>query len=282
MVKSQTHVSKEKIKQVEELSKGLSEAKCVMLVSIKSLPSAQFQKIKKSLRDRAKIKVAKKTVISKAIEKSGKKELEELKNYIKEGSAILLSDQDGFELALWLVENRNPISAKAGQIAEQDISVEPGPTDLVPGPVISEFGAFGIQIEVKEGKIEIKREKVVVAKGEAVKENAASLLQKLDIKPFMIGLNPEVIYESDSKKIYANLEFNKDKNIKDLIQSQSKSIGFAQKMCYYCNETISYLIGKASINAKGLENLKSEEVKEEKKENVEKNNVQEDNKEESE
>src|SRR3989344_3888733 len=103
-----------------------------------------------------------------AKESSKKQNIHELKDHIKEDNAILISQMDAFDLAGKLAESKSPVKAKVGQIAEMDIHIEPGPTELVAGPVVSELGALGLKIEIKGGKIEIKEAKIIVKKGQAI------------------------------------------------------------------------------------------------------------------
>ena len=255
------HVSKEKIESVKRIANDMRNKKSLMIVSIKGLPSSQLQKIKKDLREKAMIRVAKKSTIIRAIEESGLEELQKLKEHVIEDSAILFSDDDAFELAGWLTENRNPISAKEGQVAESDIVIEEGPTDLVPGPVISELGALGLQIMVEEGKITIRKSKVAVKKGDKVSSGAASIFQKLGIKPFMIGISPIALYDKSSGKVFANVKVDKKKTLEDFMASYSKAIGFARAINYYSKETIGYLLERAERQANSLNKLKSLEVK---------------------
>ena len=158
MISQNSVVLKEK--QVKNLVEIISKAKTLMLVSIKSLPSKQFQEIKKSIREHASVKVAKKNITLRVIKNIGGKILE-LNKYIKSDCAFVISDLEGFELAGILAKKKTPIYAKAGQMAQEDIEVKQGPTDLVPGPAISELGSLGLQVAVKNGKISIKKSKVV-------------------------------------------------------------------------------------------------------------------------
>jgi large subunit ribosomal protein L10 len=250
-----THVPKEKIEAVKKLANLIKGANTVMLVSIKSLPAAQFQKIKKQLREKADVQVAKKTIITRAIDDSGVAELAGLKEYVKEDSAVLISKDDGFELSAWFTENRNPIAAKEGQIADADITVEEGPTELVPGPVISELGALGLQIMVEEGKITIRKSKVAVKKGEKVNGNAASIFQKLGIKPFMIGINPLAFYDAGTKKIFHDVKIDKRKMLDDIIYAQGRALAFAVGRAYASKDTIKFVLAKANAHANALNKL---------------------------
>jgi len=264
--KKQTEVRKaheRKARIVGKLAERIKNAKTFMIVSIKNLPSPQFQKIKKNLREHAKIKVAKKNILRRAIEELKKESILPLENEVQENCAFVISDLEGFELASLLAKNKTPIYAKAGQEAIEDIEVKAGPTGLTPGPAISELGALGIQIAVEDGKISIKQPKVIVKKGEVIDENAASILQKLDIKPFDIGLEPIALYDVQSEKIYKNIKIDSEEAIENLKQAKVKALGLAQKIVYYCKDTIGYLLAKANLGAGALEKLAPKEEKEE-------------------
>lgn len=249
----ESHQIKEKT--VKKLADKIQNAKTFMIVSIKSLPSPQFQSIKKGMRDYADIQVAKKNILIRAIEELKKESILPLENYVQDNCAFAISNLDGFELAGLLAKNKNPVFAKAGQIANADIEVKAGPTSLVPGPAISELGALGIQIAVEDGKISIRKPKVVVRNGEKINTAVASLLQKLDIKPFTIGLEPIALYDVKNEKIYANIKIDSEGATNNLKTAAGKSLGFAQKIVYYCKETIGYLLAKANAQANKLESL---------------------------
>ena len=279
---SQNSLQKKK-KEIKNLSDKMKNSKTIMVVSLKGVPSKQFQEIKKKVRKEAEVKVAKKNILKRAIDGTKEKEIEKLKEYIEENSAIVLSDSDAFDLAGILAENKNPVLAKAGQEALEDIKVEAGPTELVPGPAISELGGVGLKVTVEGGKLSIKEGKVIVKKNEKISPEVASVLQKLDIKPFLIGLEPLVLYDKNSKKIFINIKIDKEKAVGDLKNSKMRAFGLAQKIVYYCKETIGYLLGKANLEVKKIETLspvsegkapekeKPEEGKEEKeKESAEK------------
>jgi len=237
-----------KANEVKGLVHAIKEAKTLMIVSIGGLPSKQFQEIKKTIRAEADIKVAKKNILLRVVDGFDKESILKLKEYIKENCAFAISNLDGFELAGILARNKTPIFAKAGQEALEDIEIKAGPTDLVPGPAISELGALGIQIAVEDGKISIKQPKVIVKKGESIKPEAASMLQKLNIQPFSISLKPLAVYDIASEKIYTDIKIDSEEAIGELVGAVGKALGFAQKIVYYCKNTIGYLLGKANAD----------------------------------
>lgn len=244
-----------KVKIVKELAEAIKGSSALLLLSIKSLPSPQLQKAKKEIRGRADIKVVKKNILLRAIDETKMPGIEGLKQYIQSDCALALSKEDAFGLAGWLSENKSPVSAKEGQIAEEDIKVEAGPTELMPGPAISELGALGLKVSVEEGKIAIREGKVVVKKGDKVSAGAASVFQKLDIKPFMVGVNVMVIYDAKADKIYKDIKIDRKKALADLVLSQAKALGFAIGIAYPSKNTIGFLLAKANAHLNALNKL---------------------------
>jgi large subunit ribosomal protein L10 len=248
----QHKVPKEKLDAVKRIAESMQKASCVMLISIKSLPAAQLQKMKKELRGKAEIEVAKKSILIRAIDAAEISELSALKAQVKEDSALLISKDDGFELSAWFTENTSPISAKEGQIAEDNIEVQECPTDLVPGPVISELGALGLQIMVEDGKITIRKAKVATKKGDKVTSAAASIFQKLGIKPFKVGIIPLAFYDAKAKKVYVGVKIDKKQMLADIIGAKARAVGFAVSRAYHSKDTIGFLLAKANAHNNAL------------------------------
>ncbi|MCK4553129.1 50S ribosomal protein L10, partial [Candidatus Pacearchaeota archaeon] len=186
-MKRENPIPNQKIKSVEELSELIKNKKTILIASIKNIPASQFQEIGKKLRGKAIVKVLKKSLIFRAIDSAGNEAVKKLQEHVVDSVAVLFSDLDSFELASELEESKSPAKAKAGQEAPEDIEIPEGPTDLVPGPAVSELGALGIQIKIEKGKIHIKNAKVIAKQGEKISQGAAALMSKLDIKPFSIG-----------------------------------------------------------------------------------------------
>jgi len=252
-----------KLKAVKNISDKIQNSKTVLIASIKGLPSSQFHSIKKKLRGKAEIKISKKSIVIRAIDSIDKGSVKNLKKEIKADIALFFSDMDAFELSALLSENKSSTKAKVGDIAPENIKIEPGPTDLMPGPAISELGSVGLKVAVEDGKIAIKEGAVIVKEGEEINENVASVLGKLGIEPMKIGFEPVAAYDSESDKVYVGIKINKEETLEAMKEMISKSLGFAVKRGYVCKETIVYFISKAGAEAKILE---KSEAKEEKKE----------------
>lgn len=242
-----------KIKTVEELIELIKDNQTILIASIKNIPASQFQEIGKKLRGNAIIKVPKKNLILRALDKSKNQEVKKLKEQIKDSTAILFSNLDSFELAAELYKIKSSAKAKVGQEAPEDIEIQEGPTELVPGPAISELGALGIQIQIQEGKIHIKAPKVIVKKGEKISKNAADIMGKLDIKPFSIGFIPLSSLDTKNGKLYLEINIDQEGAIKELKKSYSKSLAFAVEIAYASSDTIKFLLAKALNHEKALE-----------------------------
>jgi large subunit ribosomal protein L10 len=250
-------IPEKKKKAISELSKLIQEKKTILVVSIKNIPGSQFQEIVKKLRGKAIVKVPKKNLIIKALDSSKEQEIKKVKESITSDFALLFSDLDSFELAIDLIRKKSPSKAKAGQIAPEDIEIPAGPTDLVPGPAISELGALGIQIQIEGGKITIKAPKIVAKKGEKISQGAADMMSKLDIKPFSIGFIPVAAFDNTTKTLYPNIELNPDKTLDDFKEAYGKALPFAVNIGYTTPDTITFLIGKAGRQELALERLQT-------------------------
>jgi large subunit ribosomal protein L10 len=253
--KHTTHVSEVKKKVVKELVELIKKKRTFLIVSIKGIPASQFQEIVKKLRGRVDVRVPKRNLILRALETSGDEHTKEVEGKISENVAMLFSDMDCFDLAAELVKNKSPAKAKAGQEAPEDIEIPAGPTDLIPGPAISELGAVGIQIQIDKGKISIKEAKIVAKKGQKISGPIADILSKLDIKPFSISLVPLAGYDSKDKKAYLSIDINIEETVAELKKAFGKALPFAVEVGYTCDETISFLLQKAGRQELALQNL---------------------------
>lgn len=244
-----------KERTVKEVVEKIKSSKTILLVSTKGLPASQFQSIKKKLRGKADIVFTKRSLVLRAIDKVGKGSLVELKKEITADTAVLFSNLDSFELASLLIDYQSPTKARPGDLAPEDIEIEAGPTDLLPGPAISELSSVGLKVAVEAGKLAVKQNHVVVKKGEAIKDNVAAVLSKLKISPMKVGFIPKSAYDAKDDKIYANISIDKKGALEELRTAIAKSLGFAAKIGYATKETISYFITKAAMEEKAIEHL---------------------------
>jgi large subunit ribosomal protein L10 len=279
MAKPKAQVSDKKKRMVKDLAEKL-KSKTIMIVSVKGLPSAQFQDIKKKLRDKGHIKVIKKNLLNLAIEQTGDVELKKLEEVIGDSTALLFSDHDAFEISGILADNKSPAKAKAGDIAPSDVEVKAGPTSLVPGPDISALSAVGLAPKVENGKIAVAQDKVIAKEGDTITEALASIMAKLDIIPFEVGITPIAAFMEG--KIYKDIKIDKEAFLEEMLSMYGRALPFAVEINYPTTETLDFMLAKAKSHegvvtrivtgepepepvAAPVEEAK-EEVKEEKKE----------------
>ncbi len=238
-------VSDKKKEIVKELA-GLLSKKTVLVCSIKNLKSSQFQEIKKKLRGRGIVRVAKKSLIDFALEHAKNEEFKKLVPHISSDYALIFSDEDAFALSGILADNKSPAKAREGQIAEEEIWVRAGPTSLAPGPDISALSAVGLQPKVEGGKIAIAKDTLFVKPGEAISSEKVSILAKLDITPFEIGLEPIAAF-SDGK-VYVGIKIDKKGTLEILLNDYSRSLAFGVSLNFITKETLPFILGKASAH----------------------------------
>ena len=246
-------VSPEKIKALKELIKDIEKHNTIIVSSIENLPSKQMQKIRHMLRKQITMLIVKKKAAVKALNEAKKENVSQLAQYVEKNSAILFSSLDPFEIAGLLADNKYPISAKPGQTANEDIMIEAGPTDLMPGPAISELAAVGLKTGVEGGKISIKTAKVIVKAGQNISKNVADVLMKLGILPFTIGLDIKAAYDGKDKQVYTNIKIDREGFKLQLIGAFISAKQFAVNLGYACKETITDIIMKARREALALE-----------------------------
>jgi large subunit ribosomal protein L10 len=244
-----------KLKIVADLVSQIKKKRTLLIASTKGLPSSQFHEIKKNFRGKADITVAKKSAVLRAIEVAKKGNLKDLSPVITSDVALFFSDVEPFELSGMLSDSLSPTKAKAGDIAPEDINIEPGPTSLVPGPAISELSGVGLKVSVEGGKLAIKLPHTVAYKGDVIKANVASVLAKLDIKPMKVGFEPVAAYDATNDRVYVGIKIDKKKAYEELREAIGKAIGFAVGRVYLCADSLRFILAKAAMQGTAIENL---------------------------
>jgi large subunit ribosomal protein L10 len=262
-------VKEEKVKAVEAMCKKLDEAAVIGLLDMHKMPSSQLQKIRKGLRDKAEIKMIKKSILMFAMEKSKKEGLKKLEEFIPSQPTIVFTNMEPFKFYTLVSKLRLPAYAKVGDVVEHDVKVSAGPTSLMPGPVISEFQKAGIPATIQDGKIAIRKDKIVLKKGEQVTPDLASILRKLKIQPVTVGLNivamlkDNEIYRKDVLEIVNELP-------RQIPQASQNALNLSVFICYPTRQNIKILIAKAVNEGNAINALAPKEEKVEEKPPAEK------------
>ena len=221
----------------------LMRQRTTMIASINGLPSAQFQEIKKKLRGKATIRMAKKNLIRHAFNKIANKELSKLTDYIGDSTIILFSNNDAFELSGVLGSEKASQKAKAGQVVPFDIEVKAGPTELIPGPDISALSAVGLIPKVEGGKISIMQDKVILKKDGIITDAIASIMAKLDIIPFEVGIDPVAAFMDE--KVYGNIRIDVEKTVANLADCYGQAMAFDVELEIVNEVSLGPILNKA-------------------------------------
>lgn len=239
-------ITKEKkTKIVEEIIKIFNEYPTIGFIDFYNLPTQKYKEIKKKLSE-IKIKFFKKSLVIKALERLGK---QDLIKYMPNQVGILYSYRNCFEIYREINKLVSYRAAKEGDIAEEDIIIKPMITNIPAGPAISEFQVLKFDVGIEGGKIAIKKEKLLVRKGEKINLKVASILQKLGIRPIKVKLNVLAMY--DGKTLYPKeiLEMDEKYYIEEILKAFSFANEISKKIGYYTKYNIREFLIRAKTYA---------------------------------
>ncbi|MCX8205716.1 MAG: 50S ribosomal protein L10 [Candidatus Micrarchaeota archaeon] len=246
--KSANRLKKEK--EVQELSKELKKYPVVALFSLTALPARYLQRAKSRLRGKAEFRVCKSAVVERALKAAGLPE-----SFVASGSGpcgVIMTSLGPFELFKELKRSRGQAYAKPGQIAPADITIPAGETPFPAGPVLSEFKQAGLDVKIVGGKIHVSKDKVMVKKGEPISDGAAKILQKLDIKPFDIGVELKTAFKDGTLYMRDVLDVDEQEYLRNIVSCFLNARGLSVEVAYPTRDNAALLITKAHRNARAL------------------------------
>jgi large subunit ribosomal protein L10 len=240
----------EKPAQVKKIKELTDKHEVVGVLNMHKMPAKQLQQMRESLRGKAVIKMAKKSIIKRALE--DKKELQEKLDGKKVEPALLFSNENPFRLYKILKESRTPAAAKPGDIATKDIVITKGPTPLPPGPAISTLQKVGLKSSVQGGKIAVMQDKVVCKIGDTVSDDLASVLNLLKIEPMEIGLDLMVVYENGVIYGKSVLDVDQQEYLANLRCAVQHAVNLSLNTGYITKFTADLAVQKAFMEARTL------------------------------
>jgi len=168
----------------------------ILIVGADNVGSHHMQQIRQTLRGKAVLLMGKNTMMRKAIKEhlEKNKQLEAILPYVRGNVGFLFTNQDLGVIRNAVLDIKVPAVARAGSISPIDVILPAGPTGLDPGQT-SFMQALNIATKINKGQVEVISDVQLVKKGDKVGPSEATLLQKLNIKPFTYGLIPTQVYE---------------------------------------------------------------------------------------
>jgi len=245
MITQQVAVWKREI--FDDLTELLEKYSVIAVADLQKVRSSQIQEIRKKLRGKADLIVAKNTILRKAAEKaaSSRENVDRFAQSLTGSKVLIFTQMNPFELIIFLNKNKVRVPAKGGDIATSDIMVPAGNTGLQPGPVISEFNEAKVQTRIEGGSIFVAKDTVVVRKDEVIPVKIASLLSKLGMKPTEAGLSLSYAYDNGSVLGPNDLVFDLDKMRADISSAARLAFGVAVEANIMLPETAPMIISKA-------------------------------------
>ena len=242
---------KEALVQLQDLLKRYSVIAAADLTKVRS---SQIHELRKRLRNRVVMLVAKNNLLRKSVELSNTGN-EMLGQFVKDlqGSNILLfSELNPYALIILLDKSKVRVPAKAGDIATNEIIIPAGNTGLPPGPVISEFGEVKVQTRIEGGSIWVARDTVVADRGDPITAKMASVLSKLGLKPMEAGLTLVTAYDNGSILRSSDLVLDLTAYKQDLAQALNAAFAVSIEAGYVTKENAPRILVKGMREALAL------------------------------
>ncbi|MGZ4905403.1 MAG: 50S ribosomal protein L10 [Halobacteriota archaeon] len=246
-----THRPAWKDEEVARIKELIQHHGVTAIVSIKEIPAQQLQKIRAELREVAILKVARNTLIYRALEESGEQAFNLFKS-VEGQTALVFTDLSPFRLFKLLESSRRPAPAKAGDVAPQDITVEKGPTSFRPGPIVGNLQNAGIPAAIEKGKIIIRESKTVVKAGEKISARLADVLQRLEIFPMEVGLYLRAAYDGQTLYKPEDLHIDERDYMRQFVAAVSNALRLSINTEYPTRLTVNILLQRGLQEAFNL------------------------------
>jgi len=232
----------------------MSKYPVIAAADLTKVRSSQIHELRKRLRDRVTMVVAKNNLLRKSVELGDFKEAK-LGEFVKDltGSNILLfSELNPYSLIILLDKSKVRVPAKAGDIATNEIMIPAGNTGLPPGPVISEFGEIRVRTKIEGGSIWVASDSVVARRGDKITAKMASVLSKLGLKPMEAGLTLVVAFDNGTILRGGDLAVDLPSYKNDLITAINDALNLSTEVGYVTVENAPRILVKGFREALAL------------------------------
>ena len=245
------HVAEWKKEEVKELSGIIGQYDVIGIVDLVNIPAKQLQEMRRSLKDKAVIRMSKKNLIDLALEdcNADKNNIVDLSEHMDGQIALIATEMNPFRLYKILEDSKTQAPAKPGTIAPEDIVVPAGDTGFPPGPFLGDLQQIGVPAKIDKGKIVVSKDTVVVKAGEEVSKQVAAALTRMDIKPMEVGMDLKAVYEDGSIFKADVLAIDEEETIADIQTAFTKAFNLSVFSAFPTSQTISTIISTAHTKA---------------------------------
>lgn len=233
----------------EKLLALLEKYHKILLVNADNVGSSHMQQIRRSLRGQAEVLMGKNTMIRKVIkgQLSKNPELEPLLPFIRGNIGFVFTNGDLSEVRDAVNKNRVAAPARVGSIAPCDVTIPKGPTGLDPQQT-SFMQALNIATKINRGQVEIINDVLLLKQGDKVGSSEATLLGKLNIKPFSYGLTLENVYDNGSVYSPAVLDLTDEDLLKFFVSGVQNVAALSLEIHYPSVAAIPHYFANAYKN----------------------------------
>jgi len=243
-----------KLARIKLLLSLLEQYEFVAILRTEQIGSKQFQIIKKALRPKAIIHMARNSLMERALKIASEKRkgLEKLIPYVEGSCAFAFTNISPFELNDLLQQNKAKAPAKAGSVSPVDIEIPEGNTGFPAGPIITELSQIGLKTRVQSGSVWITADHVIVKAGETVNKSQALVLSRLGLEPYVIWLKISVAFDNGTILSAAVFGITKSEVLDQLHSGAQSSLSLALAIGYATDATIPILLQRAFTEARTL------------------------------
>ncbi len=243
-----------KVKTVRELAELFSKYPVVAIADLTGTPTFVVQRVRKKLWKKHPMRVSKKNLIIRAMKEAGLDFGEDVLDELLRGQIMLVfGDTNPFKFVKAIEAEKVSMPAKPGDVAESEIRIPEGMTNLTPGPILSVFGKLKIPYQVRGGKIYIAKETVVAKPGDVISQELAGLLMGLGIRPFQKGVRVKAVIDHGVLIKEEDLRVDIEALKKDFAEAAREAVGLAAETGYLAvPEAVSIMIAAAAQAASAV------------------------------
>ena len=214
----------------------LKKYKTIGIIQLAGIPDRLLQATKSKLKGKARFILGRKNMLARILDANA--DSKKLAAALSGTCAILLSNEDPFELFKSFKSNSIKLEAKPKQVASADVFVHAGETSLQPGQAVTEIKQAGIDVQIQKGKVVIGKDKLVVKRSEVIAPALAKALHTLGITPFTAVIEPVEIFSGGLLFKRALLDIDPSRTAEEIAHSFNSAVA----LCFECGITNGYTI----------------------------------------
>jgi len=248
------HIPQWKLDEVNHLVDLFKSHSNVAVIEIAKLNDRQIQDMRKILRGKAIIRMSKKSLQLRAVnkyrEESKKANLNEFLERIPGQAALCFTNLDVFELKKIFLQSIWMVPAKPGEITTVDIWVPAGDTGLPTGQVISELNmTLRLPTRIQNDTIWVRDDTQTHKAGDFVDVKQAAVLKKLGITPIESLIKIDYAWSNGEIISEEILYMDMDKFKQDFSIAYREALGILFEMPFFSEDMTDEYIRKGASEA---------------------------------